>query len=70
MGSSKNVISEPVDAEEGYNMMVRHSVAIILDGIFSTARKTNFSCWDSFMNQFVCTFNESFDSRSLVRVIH
>lgn len=32
MGSSKNVISEPVDAEEGYNMMVRHSVAITLDG--------------------------------------
>lgn len=32
MGSSKNVISEPVDAEEGYNMMVRHSVAMTLYG--------------------------------------
>lgn len=30
MGSSKNVISEPVDAEEGCNMMVRYSVTITL----------------------------------------
>lgn len=28
MGSSKNVISEPVDVEEGYNMMVRHSATV------------------------------------------
>jgi len=28
MGSSKNVISEPVDVEEGYNMTVRHSASI------------------------------------------
>lgn len=28
MGSSKNVVSEPVDEEEGYDMMVRHSASV------------------------------------------
>lgn len=43
MGSSKNAISEPVDAEEGYNMMVRYPVAInYMVEYFFSSKKNEF----------------------------
>lgn len=42
MGSSKNVVSDPVDVEEGYNMMVRHSATVTVVGFFLLQEKLNF----------------------------
>lgn len=70
MGSSKNAISEPADAEEGYNVMVSCSDTVTLYWGFSCCKKNTFFHWYSLMSPIICTFSEVTGSRNWVSLTY